>query len=50
MERTKKKRLQSRGWKVGTAADFLDLAPEEALLIDIKARLAVALASGQPAT
>jgi len=43
MEREKKERLQSRGWKVGTVSDFLDLAPEEALLIDIKARLAVAL-------
>jgi hypothetical protein len=38
MELKKKERLQSRGWKVGTAADFLDLPPEEALLIDVKAR------------
>jgi DNA-binding XRE family transcriptional regulator len=43
MEREKKERLQARGWKVGSAADFLDLDPEEALLVDIKARLAVAL-------
>lgn len=43
MEREKKERLQARGWKVGTTAEFLGLAPEEALLIDIKARLAVAL-------
>ena len=43
MEREKKERLQSRGWKVGTVADFLELSPEEAQLIDIKARLAVAL-------
>lgn len=43
MEREKKERLQARGWKIGSAADFLDLSPEEAQLIDIKARLAVAL-------
>ena len=43
MEPEKKQRLQARGWKVGTAQDFLDLSPEEALLVDIKARLAVAL-------
>lgn len=38
MELKKKENLQSRGWKVGTAADFLDLSTEEALLIDRKAR------------
>ena len=43
MEPEKKQRLQAKGWKVGTAQDFLDLSPEEALLVDIKARLAVAL-------
>lgn len=43
MEREKKARLESRGWKIGGVADFLELGPEEAQLIDIKARLAVAL-------
>ena len=43
MDPEKKQRLQAKGWKVGTAQDFVDLSPEEALLIDIKARLAVAL-------
>lgn len=43
MEQAKRQRLQARGWKVGTVQDFLDLSDEEALLIDIKARLAVAL-------
>lgn len=43
MEPEKKQRLQASGWKVGTAQDFLDLSAEEALLVDIKARLAVAL-------
>lgn len=43
MEQAKRQRLQARGWKVGTVQDFLELSDEEALLIDIKARLAVAL-------
>lgn len=45
MERGKRTRLQAAGWKVGSAADFLDLSPEDALLIDIRARLASALAT-----
>ena len=45
MEPEKRKRLQARGWQVGTAQDFLDLSAEEALLVDIKARLAVALSA-----
>lgn len=44
MEREKKERLESCGWTVGTAADFITLEPEEARLIDRKARLAAALA------
>jgi predicted XRE-type DNA-binding protein len=43
MEQVKRQRLQARGWKVGTVQDFLELSDEEALLVDIKARLAVAL-------
>lgn len=45
MDREKRNRLKAAGWNVGTVADFLDLAPEEALLIDIRARLASALAA-----
>ena len=44
MDRDKRERLAAHGWKAGTVQDFLDLSPEEALLIDIRARLAVALA------
>lgn len=43
MESAKRQRLQAAGWRVGTAQDFLGLSDEDALLIDIKARLAVAL-------
>ena len=49
MDREKRNRLQAAGWKVGTAAEFLDLPPEEALFIDIRARLASALAARRAA-
>lgn len=45
MERGKRSRLQAAGWKVGSAANFLALSPKDALLIDIRARLASALAA-----
>lgn len=45
MDREKRARLQAAGWKVGSAADFLDLSPEDALLVDIRARLASALSA-----
>lgn len=45
MDPNKRRRLEAQGWKAGTVQDFLDLSPEEALLIDIRARLAVALAA-----
>lgn len=44
MDRDKRSRLEAQGWKVGTVQEFLDLSPQEALLIDIRARLAAALA------
>ena len=44
MDRSKRSRLEAQGWKVGTVQEFLDLSPQEALLIDIRARLATALA------
>lgn len=45
MDREKRARLQAAGWKVGSAADFLELSPEDALLVDIRARLASALSA-----
>lgn len=44
MDRNKRSRLEARGWKVGTVQEFLDLSQKEALLIDLRARLAAALA------
>lgn len=36
MKKAKRERLEAGGWKVGTAAEFLGLAPEESALIEIK--------------
>lgn len=43
MKKAVKRRLQSRGWKMGSATDFLELTPEEAGLVRIKLELARAL-------
>jgi predicted XRE-type DNA-binding protein len=40
MDEAKRKRLEEKGWKVGTVADFLELTPEETALIEIKLALA----------
>ena len=39
MDKLKKERLEAKGWKVGTASDFLELMPEESALIEIKLAL-----------
>jgi hypothetical protein len=39
----KQKRLEKKGWRVGTVAEFLDLSPEQARLIEIKLALSRAL-------
>ena len=36
MDKSKKQRLQSQGWKVGTVEYFLELTPQEATLIEIR--------------
>lgn len=43
MDKAKRKRLEARGWHVGTASDFLGLSPEEAALVEMKVRLSQAL-------
>ena len=43
MDAAKKKKLEAKGWRVGSAADFLGLSDAEAELVDIKVRLARAL-------
>ena len=43
MKKTKKKRLESAGWKIGSAGDFLGLSPEEEAFIALKLALALSL-------
>lgn len=39
MEKTKKNRLEGRGWRIGSPAEFLDLTPEENRYIELKIAL-----------
>jgi DNA-binding transcriptional regulator YiaG len=39
MDRKKKTKLDSSGWRVGSAADFLGLTPEEAAYVELKLTL-----------
>ncbi len=43
MKASRQLRLEKAGWKLGTAADFLDLSPAEAAYVEIKVQLARAL-------
>jgi len=43
MRKEKIKQLESRGWKVGSAQDFLGLSPEESAYIDLKLKLSANL-------
>jgi ribosome-binding protein aMBF1 (putative translation factor) len=40
MREDKKRRLEAKGWKVGSAKEFLQLTDEESAYIDLKIRLA----------
>jgi DNA-binding XRE family transcriptional regulator len=39
MNTAKKRRLESKGWKVGTAGEFLNLSAEEAAYVELKLAL-----------
>lgn len=39
MNKVKKKQLERRGWKVGSAEEFLGLSPEESRFIELKLAL-----------
>jgi len=43
MRKNKKQRLEKKGWKIGTAAEFLDLSEEEIAYIELKLRLSETL-------
>lgn len=44
MDKSKKRRLEAKGYRVGDAKDFLGLSPEESTYIDMKMALSQALA------
>ena len=43
MQADKRKKLDAKGWKVGSAADFLELSHEEAAYLDLKMSLSRSL-------
>ncbi len=43
MHDAKKRRLIAKGWRVGGAAEFLGLSPEESAYIELRVRLAEGL-------
>src|SRR5690349_16034028 len=43
MREAKRKRLESKGWRVGSASAFLELTPDEEAYIEIRLKLAEAL-------
>lgn len=43
MKNSKRARLEAQGWRLGAAADFLELTPEEAALVEIKLAMSQSL-------
>jgi ribosome-binding protein aMBF1 (putative translation factor) len=43
MRKQKKKRLESKGWKIGAVKEFLGLSNEESAYIELKIKLAAGL-------
>ena len=43
MREEKRRRLEAKGWKIGTAQEFLRLSAEEAAYVALKVRLATGL-------
>lgn len=43
MRKDKRRRLEAKGWKFGTAQEFLQLTAEEAAYVELKVRLALGL-------
>ncbi len=43
MKKEKREKLQAKGWKVTTAAEFLQLTPEEEKIIELRLALSKAL-------
>ena len=45
MKNNKKKKLESKGWKIGDSTEFLNLSPEEAAYVELKILLSKKLQS-----
>ena len=43
MKKTKRARLEAKGWRVGSTADFLELTAEEAALVETRVALSQTL-------
>ena len=43
MNKARKGRLEKKGWKFGSTAEFLGLSPEEAAYVELKLRLSESL-------
>ena len=43
MQSSKRKKLQAKGWKIGSADEFLNLSPEETAYIEVKLSLSSSL-------
>lgn len=43
MEKHKQRKLEAKGWRVGSTAEFLGLSSEEAALVEMKLRLSQAV-------
>ena len=43
MDATKRKALEAAGWKIGDAADFLEMSDEERQLLDARVGIALAI-------
>jgi DNA-binding XRE family transcriptional regulator len=50
MDLAKKELLESKGWKIGTVSDFLELTPEETIFVEIKLALSKSLKSQRQKT
>ncbi len=40
MKTARRKKLEQAGWRVGTAAEFLELTPDEEIIVNMKVALA----------
>lgn len=45
MKQSKREKLEAKGWKLGSAAEFLELTPEDEAIIELKLALGSTLKS-----